>query len=71
MPAGDDYVADDEIAEDGRRAARLLARFNASPADDPAGRRRILAELLGALGEDAEVRPPLHCDFATRVVRTI
>ncbi|HEX2053576.1 MAG TPA: sugar O-acetyltransferase [Actinomycetota bacterium] len=64
MLAGDLYIADDpELAADNRRAMRLLAAFNASPADDPAGRRRILDELLGGFGEASEVRPPLYCDY--------
>lgn len=67
MLAGDDYVGDEETAEDGRRAARLLERFNASSVDDPDGRRAILAELLGGLGEDVEIRPPLHCDLGFRM----
>lgn len=57
MLAGDDYVGD--------------ARFNASSVDDPAGRRAILAELLGGLGDDVEIRPPLHCGNPARVVRAL
>ncbi len=68
MLAGEDYVGvgDAEIAADLLRAALLLERFNASSAADPAGRRAILEELLGGLGEDAVVLPPLHCDLGFR-----
>ena len=30
---------------------------------DSAGRRAVMEELLGAFGEDSEVRPPFHCDY--------
>lgn len=64
MLAGELYIADDpELVADSRRAMALLEAFNASPAADPDGRRRILAELLGAFGEESEIRPPLHCDY--------
>ncbi|MFY1588647.1 sugar O-acetyltransferase [Micromonospora sp. WMMD734] len=64
MLAGEPYVADDpEIVADLDRAARLAERFNRSPADDPQGRLAALRDLLGSVGEDAQVRPPLYCDY--------
>lgn len=67
MLAGEPYLADDpELAADLRRAAELCERFNTSPAADPAARRAVLAELLGGLGEGAEVRPPLYVDYGYR-----
>ena len=64
MLAGDLYIAEDpELAEDSLRAMSLIERFNASPASDPDGRRRILDDLLGAFGEEAEIRPPMYCDY--------
>ncbi|MGE5290984.1 MAG: sugar O-acetyltransferase [Micromonosporaceae bacterium] len=64
MLAGDPYIADDpQLAEDSRRAMRLVEEFNRSSANAPQERRRILAELLGALGEGAVIRPPLYCDY--------
>lgn len=48
MLAGDLCVADDpELAEDNRRALRLMEELNLSPGDAPQDRRRILTELLG------------------------
>ncbi|MCE7082277.1 sugar O-acetyltransferase [Streptomyces sp. ST2-7A] len=68
MLAGDRYLADDpEIAADLPRAVELSDRFNSSPADDPAGRRALLTELLGGLGEGAEIRPPLRVDHGRYV----
>lgn len=64
MLAGDLYRADDpQLDGDHRRAMRLMEEFNRSAADAPAQRRRLLAELLGALGEGTVIRPPLYCDY--------
>ncbi|WP_328343152.1 sugar O-acetyltransferase [Micromonospora sp. NBC_00421] len=64
MLAGEPYIANEpEIIADLDRAARLTERFNRSSADDPEGRLAALRELLGTVGEDAWVRPPLYCDY--------
>ena len=64
MLAGDLYLADDpELAAENLRALGLIEAYNASPADDPARRRGILGELLGAFGAGSEIRPPLYCDL--------
>ncbi|MBA9002747.1 maltose O-acetyltransferase [Actinomadura cellulosilytica] len=64
MLAGDPYIADDpELAELGLRAMDLMEAFNATPARDPRERRRLLTELLGAIGEGTEIRPPLRVDY--------
>ncbi|MEV0425946.1 sugar O-acetyltransferase [Micromonospora sp. NPDC050495] len=64
MLAGEPYRAEGpEIEADLDRAARRTERFNTSPAADPAARLAALRDLLGSLGEDAWIRPPLHCDY--------
>jgi len=64
MLAGDLYIADDpELARESRRAAELTKAFNDSSPSDPEARRRILAELLGSLGDGTEIRPPFYCDY--------
>jgi maltose O-acetyltransferase len=64
MLAGDLYLADDPVlARESQRAAELTKEYNDSSPSDPATRRRILIELLGSLGADAEVRPPFYCDY--------
>jgi maltose O-acetyltransferase len=64
MLAGDLYIADDpELARESLRAAELTKTFNDSSPSDPEARRRILAELLGSLGEGTEIRPPFYCDY--------
>ncbi|HEX7744620.1 MAG TPA: sugar O-acetyltransferase [Micromonosporaceae bacterium] len=68
MLAGERYIADDsELAADLRRAALLTERLNATTAAEPGVRRRLLAELFGALGEGSEVRPPLYCDYGYHI----
>ena len=64
MLAGDPYLADDpELVELGLRAQDLAEAYNAVPARDAARRRRLLTELLGAVGEGTEIRPPLRVDY--------
>jgi maltose O-acetyltransferase len=66
MLAGDWYVPDDEeLAADSRRRAELCAAFNAEPPAEE--RRRILTELLGSVGDDVGIRPPLRCDFGYNI----
>lgn len=68
MLAGEWYVADDpEIAEAHRRAVDLTTAYNATTARDGGRRRALLEELLGAVGEDTEIRPPLHVDYGSQV----
>jgi maltose O-acetyltransferase len=68
MLAGELYLADDPVlAEEQARAARLLDRFNQSGADDGAERRGLLLELLGEFGEGSEIKPPLRCDYGSRI----
>ncbi|MCU1532508.1 MAG: maltose acetyltransferase [Arthrobacter sp.] len=66
MLAGDDYLADDpDLAAESRRAIELAARFARLWPADPVAGRAVLAELVGSLGENAEVRPPLWVDYGT------
>jgi maltose O-acetyltransferase len=68
MVAGDLYLADDpEIAAEQRRAHTLMERYNATSAAEPEQRRRLLAELLGGVGEGTEVRPPFHVDYGSHI----
>jgi maltose O-acetyltransferase len=68
MLAGELYLADDPVlAEEQAGAARLLDRFNQSGADDGAERRGLLLELLGEFGEGSEIKPPLRCDYGSRI----
>lgn len=68
MLAGDLYLADDpELGELLLRAMDLVAAYNACSARDPQEQRRLLTELLGSLGEDAHIRPPLRVDYGSNL----
>ena len=68
MLAGDLYIADDpEIEAAARRAHLLMDAFNATRADEPSRRRELLNDLLGALGDDTVIRPPLYIDYGTNL----
>lgn len=68
MLAGDLYIADDpEIARRQQQAVRLAARYQAAYAEDAVAARPILAELLGHLGAEAHVRPPLYVDYGSNI----
>jgi maltose O-acetyltransferase len=65
MLRGELYMAadDPELAADNARCELLLQRFNATGVNERDERRAILRELLGHLGEDTVIRPPLRCDY--------
>ena len=68
MLAGDLYIADDpEIARETLRAARLAAEYATAHLADPAAGRGILVDLLGSLGEGAQIRPPLFVDYGSYI----
>jgi maltose O-acetyltransferase len=67
MLANDLYLADDpQIAADSERMLSLTHRLNAMDPTDRAALREVLTELLGAFGEDSEIRPPFRCDLGYR-----
>ncbi|WP_405784139.1 sugar O-acetyltransferase [Streptomyces sp. NBC_00859] len=68
MLAGELYLADDpELVAESLRAAVLSERFNTCSPTAPEARRAALTELLGSLGEDVEVRPPLRVDYGSHI----
>lgn len=68
MLAGDLYLADDpDLREAMLRAMDLMDAFNATSARNPDEQRRLLTELLGAIGEDTYLRPPLRVDYGSHI----
>jgi maltose O-acetyltransferase len=69
MLAGDLYIADDP--DNARIAQRAVELLEAYRLDIVAGRvdtaLRTLSEVLGTLGEDAFVKPPLYVDFGENI----
>lgn len=68
MLAGDLYIADDpELGEASARALDLMDAYNATSVRQGPLRRRLLTELLGAVGEGTEIRPPFYVDYGTHI----
>jgi maltose O-acetyltransferase len=68
MLAGEPYRPDDpRIVEAQLRGQRIMERFNATGVDDADLRRRLLGDLLGHVGEDTEIRPPLYVDYGAHL----
>ena len=64
MLAGELYLAEDpELAAEAARAQRLSHRFNTTDPADDAALRAVLEELLGAIGKDTVLRPPIRFDY--------
>ncbi len=67
MLAGDEYDASDpELSAASRRARELQERYQRASLSGEGG-AEILAELIGELGEDVEVRSPLFVDYGTNI----
>ncbi len=56
-----------EIQADQAATRRWLARYNAALDTAPVERRRLLVERFAAVGEDAVIRPPFHCDYGFNI----
>lgn len=64
MMAGDWYIAKDPTnAERYERAVRLSAEYLEAFNKREPGARDLLVDLIGDLGEGAEIRPPLYLDY--------
>ncbi|MDQ3308184.1 MAG: sugar O-acetyltransferase [Actinomycetota bacterium] len=67
MSAGDWYVTDESVMDLQRERQTLMERYNASPVADPLTRRELLVELMGEVGDQVEVRPPVYVDYGSNV----
>jgi maltose O-acetyltransferase len=67
MLAGQQYVFDESLAEDVRRARLLLARINDATPDQDDQRDAALRELLGAFGDGSNIRPPFRCEYGYQI----
>jgi maltose O-acetyltransferase len=68
MLAGELYRADDpELQAELARCALLVQRYNATTWPDHADeRRQLLTELLGGLGDETVIRPPVYFDYGSQ-----
>lgn len=68
MLAGDLYRgADPELEAEMRQAMVLTKAFNDSDPRDPVARRELLERLLGSIGAEVDIRPPLHVDYGSHL----
>lgn len=68
MMDGDYYVAEgEEIPNATKRAFELQNRFLELSRTDPAAAHEVLVDLLGSLGEDSFIRPPLAVDLGFNI----
>ena len=68
MLAGELYLASDPILmSDHLRAQAILAKFNASGADEEALRLDLLRSLFGFFGDGAVAKPTLRCDYGYNI----
>lgn len=58
---------DPELLQLAHRARALLRRYNASDSTDASGRRILLTELLGSVGEDVWIEPPFFCEYGPHI----
>ncbi|WP_209022061.1 sugar O-acetyltransferase [Nocardioides sp. 503] len=68
MVAGDLYLADDpELDEESHVAQDLMGAYNATHSRQRPLRRALLEQLLGSVGEETAIRPPLYVDFGSHL----
>lgn len=68
MLAGDPYIADDpENSRIEERARHLSAAYHRAVLEGSDEARRLLGELIGDLGVDVVIRPPLYVDYGERI----
>jgi maltose O-acetyltransferase len=68
MIAGDLYVASDpELAAASHRACQLAREYEARYAVDLAAAHKVLVQLLGEVGADVLIKPPLFVDYGKHI----
>jgi maltose O-acetyltransferase len=68
MLGGDLYLFNDpELAEENAVALDLTAAYNATTARQEPLRRALLEPLLGSVGAETVIRPPLHVDYGSHL----
>jgi maltose O-acetyltransferase len=64
MLAGEQYLpGDPELHAERDRCALLFEEYNATSVTDRTRRRALLVQLLGEVGEDVHIRPPIYFDY--------
>lgn len=64
MIAGDPYIGDDPVnAERNKLVTRLVHEYHMAVIADRPDAREILEQIIGDLGDDVVIRPPLNVDY--------
>lgn len=68
MLAGDLYIFEDpELVARSNRASRLADLYHRQTVSGDSAARGWLEDLIGELGEDVAIRPPLHVDYGDHI----
>lgn len=68
MIAGDLYIADDpELQNEMKRAAQTAALYSNQVLTDDDEAAETLRDLLGEVGDDVDIRPPLFVDYGKNI----
>jgi maltose O-acetyltransferase len=68
MLAGELSLASDpELVADSRRIAAWMDRYNAKQERTQAEREALLREAFASVGQGANIRPPVHCDYGYNI----
>jgi maltose O-acetyltransferase len=67
MLGGQWFRARGAFDDEYRRASELQQRINATATHETELRGPLLEQLLGSIGADTEIRPPLHVDFGSNI----
>jgi len=68
MLAGELYVpGGSELADDARRAAEWMDRYNASSTQSREEQWALLREMFAYVGQGVHIRPPFHCDYGYNI----
>jgi maltose O-acetyltransferase len=61
-------ASDSDLMQERKRARALTRRYNLTSDEELGQRRAILRELLGRVGPDAWIEPPLYCDYGSNLL---
>ncbi|MBD2760584.1 sugar O-acetyltransferase [Yimella sp. cx-573] len=68
MESGELYIAiDPELRQMSSAALDLINEYNETSVRQANRRREILEQLLGAVGDDCEIRPPFQVDYGSNI----
>jgi maltose O-acetyltransferase len=67
MLAGEPFKFDESLRAEATRCRELLRRINDATPEQDDERDAWLCELLGAFGEDSNIRPPFRCELGFQI----